>query len=104
MAKLKLPQSYGEREKLAKYIRQTLNTYNLRKEDKPKMWDKFVVTKEDGKYGHLFNTGEIVTLLKVFKNGNLRLLVWCAPVGLGRIAGALFCLREYYTLIISSCQ
>lgn len=30
MAKLKLPQSYGEREKLAKYIRQTLNTYNLR--------------------------------------------------------------------------
>jgi hypothetical protein len=45
-----------------------------RKEDKPKMWDKFVVTKEDGKYGHLFNTGEIVTLLKVFKNGNLRLV------------------------------
>lgn len=30
MAKLNLPQSYGEREKLAKYIRQTLNTYNLR--------------------------------------------------------------------------
>jgi len=44
------------------------------KESKPKMWDKFVVTKEDGKYGHLFNTGEIVTLLKVFKNGNLRLV------------------------------
>ena len=43
-------------------------------ESKPKMWDKFVVTKEDGKYGHLFNTGEIVTLLKVFKNGNLRLV------------------------------
>lgn len=32
MAKLNLPQSYGEREKLAKYIRQTLNTYNLRKQ------------------------------------------------------------------------
>lgn len=30
MAKLNLPQSYGEREKLAKYIRKTLNTYNLR--------------------------------------------------------------------------
>lgn len=30
MTKLKLPQSYGEREKLAKYIRETLNTYNLR--------------------------------------------------------------------------
>ena len=30
MAKLKLPQSYGEREMLAKYIRKTLNTYNLR--------------------------------------------------------------------------
>ena len=44
------------------------------KESKPKMWGKFVVTKEDGKYGHLFNTGEIVTLLKVLKNGNLRLV------------------------------
>lgn len=30
MEKLKLPQSYGEREKLAKHIRETLNTYNLR--------------------------------------------------------------------------
>lgn len=44
------------------------------KKSKPKMWGKFVVTKEDGKYGHLFNTGEIVTLLKVLKNGNLRLV------------------------------
>lgn len=44
------------------------------KKSKPKMWDKFVVTKKDGKYGHLFNTGEIVTLLKVLKNGNLRLV------------------------------
>ena len=38
------------------------------------MGDKFVVAKEDGKYGHLFNTGEIVTLLKALKNGNLRLV------------------------------
>lgn len=44
------------------------------KESKPKMGDKFVVAKEDGKYGHLFNTGEIVTLLKALKNGNLRLV------------------------------
>lgn len=44
------------------------------KESKPKMWDKFVVTKKDGKYGHLFNTGEIVTLIKVLKNGNLKLV------------------------------
>lgn len=44
------------------------------KESKPKMWDKFVVTKKDGKHGHLFNTGEIVTLIKVLKNGNLRLV------------------------------
>lgn len=44
------------------------------KESKPKMWDKFVVTAKDGKYGHLFNTGEIVTLIKVFKNGNLSLV------------------------------
>lgn len=30
MATLKLPQSYGEREKLAKHIRETLDIYNLR--------------------------------------------------------------------------
>lgn len=42
------------------------------KESKPKMWDKFVVTEKDGKYGHCFNTGEIVTLIRVFKNGNLK--------------------------------
>jgi hypothetical protein len=41
-------------------------------ESKPKMWDKFVVTEKDGKYGHCFNTGEIVTLIKVLRNGNLR--------------------------------
>lgn len=44
------------------------------KESKPKMWDKFVVTRKEGKYGHLFNTGEIVTLIKAFKNGNLSLV------------------------------
>ena len=42
------------------------------KESKPKMWDKFVVTVHDSKYGHDFNKGEIVTSLKVFKNGNLK--------------------------------
>ena len=42
------------------------------KESKPKMWDKFVVTEKDGKYSHCFNTGEIVTLIRVFKNGNLK--------------------------------
>lgn len=45
-----------------------------REQGKPKIGDKFVVTAKDGKYGHLFNTGEIVTLLKVLKNGNLRLV------------------------------
>lgn len=44
------------------------------KKSKPKMWDKFVVTRKEGKYGHLFNTGEIVMLIKVLKNGNLRLV------------------------------
>ena len=42
------------------------------KNSKPKIWDKFVVTEKDGKYGHCFNTGEIVTLIRVFKNGNLK--------------------------------
>ena len=42
------------------------------KESKPKFGDKFVVTVKDGKYNHYFNIGEIVTLLKIFKNGNLR--------------------------------
>lgn len=42
------------------------------KDSKPKIWDKFVVTEKDGKYGHCFNTGEIVTLIRVFKNGNLK--------------------------------
>ena len=42
------------------------------KDSKPKIWDKFVATEKDGKYGHCFNTGEIVTLIRVFKNGNLK--------------------------------
>ena len=44
------------------------------KESKPKMWDKFVVTAKDGKYGHRFNIGEIVVLLKTFKTGNFGLV------------------------------
>ena len=42
------------------------------KESKPKMWDKFVVTVNNGKSGHCFNIGEIVTLIKVLRNGNLK--------------------------------
>mgnify|MGYP007111530812 FL=1 len=36
------------------------------------MWDKFVVTVNNGKSGHCFNIGEIVTLIKVLRNGNLK--------------------------------
>ena len=36
------------------------------------MWDKFVVTGNNSKYGHCFNIGEIVTLIKVLRNGNLK--------------------------------
>lgn len=42
------------------------------KESKPKMWDKFVVTVNNGKFGHCFNIGEIITLIKVLRNGNLK--------------------------------
>ena len=42
------------------------------KESKPKMWDKFVVTVNNGKSGHCFNIGEIITLIKVLRNGNLK--------------------------------
>lgn len=50
-----------------------------RKEDKPKvskpkMGDKFVVTVKDGTYGHCFNVGEIVVLVKIFKTGNFGLV------------------------------
>lgn len=44
------------------------------KKSKPKIWDKFVVTGNEGKYGHCFNIGEIVTLVKIFENGDFRLL------------------------------
>lgn len=44
------------------------------KESKPKMGDKFVVTAKDGKYGHRFNIGEIVVLLRTFKTGNFGLV------------------------------
>lgn len=35
------------------------------KESKPKIGDKFVVTVKDGKYGHCFNIGDIVTLVNI---------------------------------------
>lgn len=44
------------------------------KESNPKMGDKFVVTAKDGKYGHRFNIGEIVVLLRTFKTGNFGLV------------------------------
>ena len=44
------------------------------KESKPKIGDKFVVTGNEGKYGHCFNIGEIVTLVKIFENGDFRLV------------------------------
>lgn len=44
------------------------------KESKPKMGDKFVVTVKDGTYGHHFNVGEIVVLVKIFKTGNFGLI------------------------------
>lgn len=44
------------------------------KESKPKMGDKFVVTVKDGTYGHRFNVGEIVVLVKIFKTGNFSLV------------------------------
>ena len=44
------------------------------KESKPKMGDKFVVTAKDGEYGHRFNIGEIVVLLRTFKTGNFGLV------------------------------
>lgn len=44
------------------------------KDSKPKMGDKFVVTAKDGKYGHRFNIGEIVVLVKTFKTGNFGLV------------------------------
>lgn len=44
------------------------------KESKPKMGDKFVVTVEIGKYGHCFNVGDVVMLVRIFPNGNFDLV------------------------------
>ena len=44
------------------------------KDSKPKIGDKFVVTVKDGTYGHRFNVGEIVVLVKIFKTGNFGLV------------------------------
>ena len=50
-----------------------------RKEDKPvkrepKIGDKFVVTVAVGKYGHCFNVGDVVMLVRIFPNGNFDLV------------------------------
>ena len=44
------------------------------KESKPKIGDRFVVTAKDGMYGHCYNIGEIVVLVKIFKTGNFGLV------------------------------
>lgn len=44
------------------------------KESKPKIGDRFVVTAKDGIYGHRYNIGEIVVLVKIFKTGNFGLV------------------------------
>lgn len=45
-----------------------------RKEDKPKIGDRFVVTVKDGEYDHLYDIGETVTLVRIFKTGNFGLI------------------------------
>lgn len=50
-----------------------------RKEEKPvkrepKIGDKFVVTVAVGKYGHCFNVGDVVMLVRIFPNGNFDLV------------------------------
>ena len=50
-----------------------------RKEEKPvkrepKIGDKFVVTVAVGKYGHYFNVGDVVMLVRIFPNGNFDLV------------------------------
>lgn len=50
-----------------------------RKEDKPvkrepKIGDKFVVTVAVGKYGHCFNVGDVVMLVRIFPDGNFDLV------------------------------
>ena len=44
------------------------------KESKPKIGDKFVVTVKVGKYGHCFNIGDVVMLVRIFPNGNFDLI------------------------------
>ena len=44
------------------------------KEHKPKIGDKFVVTVAVGKYGHSFNIGDVVMLVRIFPNGNFDLI------------------------------
>lgn len=44
------------------------------KESKPKIGDKFVVTVAVGKYGHSFNVGDVVMLVRIFPNGNFDLV------------------------------
>ena len=43
-------------------------------ESKPKIGDKFVVTVEGGMYDHAFNIGDVVMLVRIFKNGNFDLV------------------------------
>ena len=43
-------------------------------ESKPKIGDKFVVTVAVGKYGHSFNIGDVVMLVRIFPNGNFDLV------------------------------
>lgn len=45
-----------------------------RKEDKPKIGDKFVVTVKSGKFDHGFGIGDIVTLVRIQQDGCFRLV------------------------------
>lgn len=45
-----------------------------RKEDKPKIGDKFVVTVKSGKFCHGFGIGDIVTLVRIQQDGCFRLV------------------------------
>lgn len=44
------------------------------KESKPKIGDRFVVTVKDGEYDHLYDIGETVILVRIFKTGNFGLI------------------------------
>lgn len=43
-------------------------------ESKPKIGDRFVVTVKDGEYDHLYDIGETVILVRIFKTGNFGLI------------------------------